>query len=78
MKSIQVLFDEPLLERLDAHEDVKQHGPSAILRRAAAEYLQRHRARATAAQYARAYARFKGLGDHYRGWPDEGALPDGK
>ena len=42
------------------------------------EYLRRHRARATAAQYARAYAGFKGLGDEYRGWPDEGTWPDEK
>lgn len=76
MKSIQVLFDEPLLERLDAHADVLKLGRSAVLRRAAAEYLRRHRAKATAEGYQRAYGKFKGLGEEYRAWPDEGSWPD--
>jgi len=76
MKPIQVLFDEPLLDRLDAHADVKKLGRSAVLRRAAAEYLRRHRARATAEAYRRAYGKHKGLGEEYRGWPDEGAWPE--
>lgn len=76
MKSVQVLFDETLLERLDAHEDVQKLGRSAVLRRAAAEYLRRHRARATAEGYRRAYGKFKGLGQEYRGWPEEGSWPE--
>ena len=76
MKPIQVLIDEPLLARLDAHEEVRRLGRSAVLRRAAAEYLRRHRARATAEAYRRAYGKHKGLGDEYRGWPAEGAWPD--
>lgn len=75
MKPIQILIDEPLLAALDAHEDVKQHGRSAVLRRAAAEYLKRHRARATAEAYRRAYGKERGLGAEYRGWPDEGTWP---
>jgi metal-responsive CopG/Arc/MetJ family transcriptional regulator len=76
MKSIQVLFDEPLLERLDAHEDVRRLGRSAVLRRAAAEYLRRHRARVTSERYARAYGKFKGLGEEFAGWPNEGEWPE--
>jgi hypothetical protein len=65
MKPIRVLFDEPLLERLDAHEEVKALGRSAVLRRAAAAYLLRPRARgprarAIAEAYRRAYGVQKG------------------
>jgi hypothetical protein len=76
MKPIQLMIDEPLLARLDAHEDVRRFGRSAVLRRAAAEYLRRHRARATAEAYRRAYGKRRGLGDEYRGWPEEGAWPE--
>lgn len=76
MKPVQVLIDEPLLARLDAHEDVKKFGRSAVLRRAAAEYLRRHRARAIAESYRRAYGQHKGLGAEYRGWPDEATWPE--
>ena len=76
MKPIQILIDEALLARLDAHEEVRKLGRSAVLRRAAAEYLRRHRARATAEAYQRAYGAHKGLGKEYRGWPDEGAWPE--
>ena len=76
MKPIQILIDEPLLARLDAHEDVRRDGRSAVLRRAAAEYLRRHRARAVAEAYRRAYGKHKGLGEEYRGWPGEAAWPE--
>ena len=76
MKPIQLMIDEPLLARLDAHEDVRRLGRSAVLRRAAAEYLRRHRARATAEAYRRAYGTHKGLGDEFRGWPEQGAWPE--
>lgn len=70
------MIDERLLARLDAFEDVRRFGRSAVLRRAAAEYLRRHRARATAEAYRRAYGTGAGLGDDYKGWPDEGAWPE--
>lgn len=76
MKPIQILIDEPLLARLDAHEEVRREGRSAVLRRAAAEYLRRHRARAVSEAYRRAYGRHKGLGDEYRGWSGEGTWPE--
>jgi metal-responsive CopG/Arc/MetJ family transcriptional regulator len=76
MKPIQLMIDDALLARLDAHEEVKKHGRSAVLRRAAAEYLRRHRARATAEAYRRAYGKRPGLGDEFAGWPDEGSWPE--
>lgn len=76
MKPIQILIDEPLLARLDAHEEVRRLGRSAVLRRAAAEYLRRHRARAVTEAYRRAYRDGRGLGDDYQGWPGEAAWPE--
>ncbi len=76
MKPIQVLFDEPLLRRLDADDEVRKMGRSAVLRRAAAEYLRKRRARTTAEAYRRAYSKDKGLGDEFAGWETEGAWPE--
>ena len=45
MKAVQVTLDERLLAALDADDEVKRDGRSAVLRRAATEYLRRkHRA----------------------------------
>jgi metal-responsive CopG/Arc/MetJ family transcriptional regulator len=76
MKAIQVMLDEDLLGRLDASEEVQREGRSAVLRRAAVEYLQRRRREAIAAQYQRAYADGAGLGEEFEGWEDQGAWPD--
>jgi metal-responsive CopG/Arc/MetJ family transcriptional regulator len=77
MKPIQVMFDEALLRRLDADEEVRQTGRSAVLRRAAAEYLRRRRARKTASAYQRAYGTSRSALDReLTGWPDEGAWPE--
>ena len=77
MKPVQVLFDEPLLQRLDADEEVRTHGRSAVLRRAATEYLRRRRARRTSERYRQAYGTSgQGLGAEYAAWPDEGAWPE--
>ncbi|PYR86414.1 MAG: hypothetical protein DMG19_13085, partial [Acidobacteria bacterium] len=43
MKTIQITIDEALLAKLDADEETKRNGRSAVLRRAAAEYLNRRR-----------------------------------
>lgn len=75
MKSIQVMFDEPLLARLDADDEVRRDGRSAVLRRAAAAYLKASRARATADAYRRAYGDGKPA-DELDGWADEGAWPE--
>jgi metal-responsive CopG/Arc/MetJ family transcriptional regulator len=76
MKPIQVLFDEPLLRRLDADEEVRAVGRSAVLRRAAAEYLRRRRAKETREAYRRAYTRRREIVDEFRGWDDEGVWPE--
>ena len=76
MKAIQVTLDEELLAKLDADEEVRRDGRSAVLRRAAEEYLSRRRKRAIADQYAKAYARKPGLGAEFDGWEDEGTWPD--
>jgi metal-responsive CopG/Arc/MetJ family transcriptional regulator len=77
MKAIQVVLDEDLLARLDASEEVKAEGRSAVLRRAAAEYLARRRREAIADQYQKAYADSAGLGDELEGWEDQGSWPTG-
>ena len=76
MKPVQVLFDEPLLRRLDADEEVRQLGRSAVLRRAAAEYLRRRRVRKTAEGYRRAYGTRERLDAELTGWEDQGVWPE--
>lgn len=76
MKAIQVMFDEELMVRLDASEEVKAEGRSAVLRRAAAEYLDRRRCDAIADQYRKAYAGGAALGDELEGWEDQGSWPE--
>jgi len=75
MKPIQVLFDEPLLRRLDSDGEVRKFGRSAVLRRAATEYLKRSRAKRIAETYRRAYQEGGGLGSEFAGWENEGAWP---
>lgn len=75
MKSIQVTFDERLLARLDRDEEVRRLGRSAVLRRAAAEYLRRARRTRIAEEYERAYGKERGLGSEFQGWEDEGEWP---
>lgn len=76
MKPIQVLFDEALLRRLDADQEVRTLGRSAVLRRATAEYLRKRRARTTAEAYRRAYAKDRNPDEDLRSWPDEGVWPE--
>lgn len=75
MKPIQVLVDEPLLRRLDADDEVKRDGRSAVLRRAVDEYLRRRRARRIAEAYRKGYGGAKGLGKEFAGWESEGSWP---
>jgi metal-responsive CopG/Arc/MetJ family transcriptional regulator len=77
MKAVQIVLDEDLLARLDASEEVKAEGRSAVLRRAAAEYLARRRREAIADQYQKAYADSASLGDEFEGWEDQGSWPTG-
>lgn len=76
MKAVQVMFDEELMARLDASEEVKAEGRSAVLRRAAAEYLERRRREQIADQYGKAYAGGAALGDEFEGWTDQGSCPE--
>ncbi|NQW04788.1 MAG: ribbon-helix-helix protein, CopG family [Acidobacteria bacterium] len=77
MKPIQVMFDEALLKRLDADEEVRQVGRSAVLRRAAADYLRRRKAKTTAEAYKRAYGpRRAALDQALTDWPEENTWPE--
>jgi metal-responsive CopG/Arc/MetJ family transcriptional regulator len=76
MKAIQITMDEALLARLDADDEVRRDGRSAVIRRAADEYLRRRRRRAIANQYARAYGDGASLGEEFGGWEDEGSWPE--
>jgi hypothetical protein len=75
MKPIRVLMDEDLLRELDATDEVKREGRSAVLRRAAAEYLLHRRRRAIREQYGRAYGGEGDLGSELAGWEEQGAWP---
>lgn len=75
MKAIQVMFDERLLKVLDSDPDVRREGRSAVLRRAAEEYLHRKRATEIRDSYRKAYAGGKGLASELGGWEDEGVWP---
>lgn len=76
MKPIQVMFDESLLRLLDSDEEVKKLGRSAVLRRAALEYLRRTKTRRIAEKYHRAYRGGQGLGNEFDGWEREGVWPE--
>ena len=76
MKAIQITLDDALLARLDADEEVRRDGRSAVLRRAADEYLRKRRRRAIAEQYAQAYGAADALGAEFGGWEDEGSWPE--
>ena len=76
MKAVQVLFDEHLLKRLDADEDVRRAGRSAVLRRAATEYLRRRRAERITEAYRRGYGDGGGFDAELVGWENEGVWPE--
>jgi metal-responsive CopG/Arc/MetJ family transcriptional regulator len=76
MKAIQVTLDDALLARLDADEEVRRDGRSAVIRRAAEDYLRRRRRQAITEQYAEGYGADPSLGREFAGWEDEGAWPD--
>ena len=75
MKAVQVMFEEELLERLDADREVQAEGRSAVLRRAAAAYLERRRRAEIAEQYRQAYGEGQGLGEEFEGWEKQGEWP---
>ncbi len=69
-------MDEGLLRRLDRDREVRLDGRSAVLRRAAGEYLRRSSARRIAEAYRKAYGGSAGLGADFSGWESEGAWPE--
>ena len=69
------MFDEDLLAELDADPVVRERGRSAVLRQAAAEYLERCRHEDIARRYQRAYGSTDDLDDELEGWEDEGVWP---
>lgn len=76
MKAIQVMFDESLLARLDASEEVRREGRSAVLRRAAEQFLHRVEQKSIDAQYRRAYEGVDVLGEEFSGWEQQGTWPE--
>lgn len=75
MKSIQITFDERLLAALDATDEVKKDGRSAVMRRAVDAYLKRRRRLEIAERYREAYGEGSGLPDDFAGWEDQGEWP---
>ena len=69
------MFDEELLARLDGDAEVRRDGRSAVLRRAAADYLRQKRRAEIAEQYRRAYGGPDDPLAEFAGWEDEGAWP---
>jgi metal-responsive CopG/Arc/MetJ family transcriptional regulator len=76
MKAIQVMLDERLLGTLDATDEVKKEGRSAVLRRALEAYLRQRRRESIVTQYRKAYRGDAGLGRGFAGWEEQGAWPD--
>ena len=76
MKAIQVSFDEKLLEEMDADEEVRRSGRSAVMRRAVREYLGRRARERIARAYRSAYGGGKPTLDaEFPGWSEEGEWP---
>jgi metal-responsive CopG/Arc/MetJ family transcriptional regulator len=76
MKAIQVTFDEDLLARLDADDEVRRAGRSAVLRRAVREDLRCRKRRRIARAYREAYGGEAGAGAELAGWSEEGTWPE--
>ena len=76
MKAIQITMDEELLAELDADDRVQAEGRSAVLRRAAAEYLARRRKERIAQAYRKGYANGTPLDEDLAGWEDQGHWPE--
>ena len=73
MKAIQVTFDEDLLAQIDELAEVRELGRSAVLRRAAADYLAQKRAEEIDRHYEEGYRRFPAHEDpDLEGWSHEG------
>jgi metal-responsive CopG/Arc/MetJ family transcriptional regulator len=73
MKAVQVAFDEETLSQLDAGDEVKREGRSAVLRRVTEECLRRRREEEINEKYRQGYTDGKGLGEEWEGWIEEAA-----
>ncbi len=69
------MLDERLLRELDATDEVRQLGRSAVLRRALEAYLRGRRRASITESYRRAYGAGGGLGEEWSGWEAEGLWP---
>ncbi len=76
MKAIQITVDEALLAQLDADEEVRRAGRSAVVRRLMADYLRRSKRVAVRDRYRAAYADGAGLETDFDGWEDQGQWPE--
>jgi metal-responsive CopG/Arc/MetJ family transcriptional regulator len=75
MKTIQITIDDKLLAALDADEEVKKIGRSALFRRIAAEFLESRRRTVISNRYHKAYGDGSGLGQEFAGWERENTWP---
>ena len=75
MRPVQLMFDERLLAKLDADEDVRKVGRSAVLRRIVNDYLRGKNESLIDTRYRKGYADGKGLGPDFDGWEEEGVWP---
>lgn len=75
MKAIQITIDEELLRRLDATAEVQREGRSAVIRRAAEEYLLRRQRQQIRERYEAAYGDGAGLEDEFADWEGQGVWP---
>ena len=71
------MFEESLIERLDATAEAQEKGRSAVLRRLAGDYLRELRRQEIQRRYASAYGDGAALGDDFDGWDDQGRWPSG-
>ena len=76
MKAIQITIDERLLADLDEDPEVQREGRSAVLRRAAVQYLRSKRRKETREAYRQAYAGRRAADVDWIGWTDEDAWPN--
>lgn len=75
MKAVQIMMDEDTLVSLDADDEVRRHGRSAVLRRIAQQYLRQRQRDTITNKYQQAYGSGAGLGEEFAGWEDEGTWP---
>ena len=70
------MFEETLIDGLDATPEVREKGRSAVLRRLAEAYLQEVRRQEISSSYAAAYGPSGGLGADFEGWEEQGRWPE--